>query len=377
MFDKMLSGKDGSATYEVGGGNRIPLGNNSTVAAHSGHDLTLTIDRDVQWYTQRVLAPAVQGSGGLVRLRRGDGHPHRRAARPRRLPDLRRQPAVPVAGEGPRSRALRDVYEPGSVEKVLTASSLIDAGKVTPDTQITVPAQLPAQDRVIHDYFPHGQLHLTLTGVIAKSSNIGTVLAASQFKHQAALRLPAQVRPRPAHRDRRARASPRRAHRLEELAGDQPGHHRLRPGPRGERRADGRRGQRRSPTAASTSSPAWSRGRRPPPRQRRSDPHLATTHRVVSPARRQADRADDGVGDQPGDRHRARGRRSTATGSPARPAPRSGSARTAAATTARSRSPSPGSRPPTTRGSWSTSWSRTRRTAAVAARSVDPRSARS
>jgi cell division protein FtsI (penicillin-binding protein 3) len=37
---------------------------------------------------------------------------------------------------------------------------------------------------VIHDYFPHGKLHLTLTGVIAKSSNIGTVLAANQFSHR-------------------------------------------------------------------------------------------------------------------------------------------------------------------------------------------------
>ena len=33
MFDKLLAGKDGSATYEVGGGNRIPLGDNSTVPA--------------------------------------------------------------------------------------------------------------------------------------------------------------------------------------------------------------------------------------------------------------------------------------------------------------------------------------------------------
>ena len=29
MFDTLLGGKDGSATYEVGGGNRIPLGDNS------------------------------------------------------------------------------------------------------------------------------------------------------------------------------------------------------------------------------------------------------------------------------------------------------------------------------------------------------------
>jgi len=64
---------------------------------------------------------------------------------------------------------------------VLTASSLIDAGKVTPDTKISIPSVLPRQDRVIHDYWDHGRLKYTLTGVIAKSSNIGTVLAADEF----------------------------------------------------------------------------------------------------------------------------------------------------------------------------------------------------
>jgi len=181
MFDTVLSGRDGSATYETGGGNRIPLGDNSTVPARSGHDLSLTIDRDVQWYTQRVVRSAVQGSGGssgvavVMDTRTGEllglaDYPTFDANQPTLSPkrDLG-------------SRALRNVYEPGSVQKVLTASSLIDAGKVTPDTRITVPAQLRRQDRVIHDYFQHDKLRLTLTGVIAKSSNIGTVLAASQF----------------------------------------------------------------------------------------------------------------------------------------------------------------------------------------------------
>jgi cell division protein FtsI (penicillin-binding protein 3) len=184
LFDKTLAGKDGTATYEVGGGNRIPLGDNSTVPARSGKDLHLTIDRDVQWYTQRVLRSAVQGSrgssGSAVVM---DTHTGQLLA----LADYpsfdANQPSLsPKADLG--SRALRDVFEPGSVEKVVTSSSLIDAGKVTPDTKITVPPVLPRQDRVIHDYFTHPTLHLTLTGVIAKSSNIGTVLAASQFTHQ-------------------------------------------------------------------------------------------------------------------------------------------------------------------------------------------------
>ena len=47
-------------------------------------------------------------------------------------------------------------YEPGSVEKVLTLSSLIDAGRMTARTKFTVPGSLARQDRVIRDYFEHG-----------------------------------------------------------------------------------------------------------------------------------------------------------------------------------------------------------------------------
>lgn len=168
LFDPMLAGKDGSATYELGGGNRIPLGDNSLVEPRSGNDLTLTIDRDVQWYTQRVLREAVQGSGGesgaavVMDSRTGEvlalaDHPTFDANRP-----------LASRKEDLGARSLFDVYEPGSVQKVLTASSLIDAGKVTPKTRIVVPPELPRSDRVIHDYWDHARLRLTLTGVIAK-----------------------------------------------------------------------------------------------------------------------------------------------------------------------------------------------------------------
>jgi cell division protein FtsI (penicillin-binding protein 3) len=181
IFDELLSGKDGSATYETGGGQRLPLGENNVVPPVDGTDLTLTIDRDVQWYTQRVLRQAVQGAGGesgaavVLDSRTGEvlalaDHPTFNANAP-----------MLADPDDLGMRSLFDVYEPGSVQKVLTAASLIDAGKVTPDTRITVPPQLPRQDRVINDYWEHERLRLTLTGVIAKSSNIGTVLAADEF----------------------------------------------------------------------------------------------------------------------------------------------------------------------------------------------------
>ncbi len=181
IFDQQLAGKDGTATYETGGGQRLPLGDNSVDPPVDGEDLTLTIDRDVQWYTQRVLRQAVEdargesGSAVVLDSRTGEilalaDHPTFDANQPMLASKNDMWP-----------RSLFDVYEPGSVQKVLTAASLVDAGKVTPDTRITVPGQIQRQDRTIGDYWDHGRLRLTLTGVIAKSSNIGTVLAADEF----------------------------------------------------------------------------------------------------------------------------------------------------------------------------------------------------
>jgi len=180
-FDDQLAGTDGSARYQVGGGNIIPLGDSSTVEPVNGEDLQLTIDRDVQWYTQRVLAQTVEESGGesgtaivmdtltgeLIALA---DYPTYDANSPLLSPDADRG-----------SRALNDVYEPGSVQKALTAAALIDAGEVTPETRIEVPPYLESGDSRIGDYWEHGDLRLTLAGVLAKSSNIGTVLAANRF----------------------------------------------------------------------------------------------------------------------------------------------------------------------------------------------------
>ena len=184
MFDRLLSGKDGSATFEVGGGNRIPLGDNSVVQPTDGKDVALTIDQDVQWYTQRVLRDTViksgAKSGSAVAMDVRTGELLSLADYP--TFDANRSTESKELDLG--SRAVRDVYEPGSVEKVLTMSSLLDAGKVTPRTRIEVPERLKSSDRLIKDWFVHGRIRLTLTGVLALSSNIGTVLAAREFGAQ-------------------------------------------------------------------------------------------------------------------------------------------------------------------------------------------------
>ena len=79
------------------------------------------------------------------------------------------------------SRAVQNVYEPGSVMKTVTFASLADRGKVTPETPIVVPSGMRIDKFKIGDYWKHGVLHMTAGGVLAKSSNLGTIVASQQM----------------------------------------------------------------------------------------------------------------------------------------------------------------------------------------------------
>jgi cell division protein FtsI (penicillin-binding protein 3) len=177
-----LAGKDGKETYEVADhGTRLPLGPSTTVEPVNGTDVHTTIDRELQWYAQRVLrqadekSDALNGMAVVIDVKTGEvlalaDDPTFDASDPG---------ASPKADRG--ARSLNEVYEPGSVEKILTLSSLIDAGKVTDRTKLVVPGEYKSGDSYIHDWFTHGTIKFTLAGVIAQSSNIGTVLASNRF----------------------------------------------------------------------------------------------------------------------------------------------------------------------------------------------------
>ena len=87
-------------------------------------------------------------------------------------------------GKAPRdslkNRAISDVYEPGSVFKAITASAVIDSGKVKPeDIFYCENGEFRVSKRVLHDHHPYG--NLTFRKVIEKSSNIGTAKAAAKL----------------------------------------------------------------------------------------------------------------------------------------------------------------------------------------------------
>lgn len=183
--DESLAGTAGSEVYEVApNGSRIPLGTNVLTPAVDGTNYQLTLDAELQWTTEQRLAHAVRdakaASGSAIVMNVNTGEVLALANYPSF--DSSRPGASDAEQLG--NRALTDPLEPGSVQKILTIAALADAGLVTPDTRVVVPASVASGDHRITDSFAHGEIRLTARGVVAKSSNIGTVLLARQMKSE-------------------------------------------------------------------------------------------------------------------------------------------------------------------------------------------------
>ncbi|MDO9378771.1 MAG: penicillin-binding protein 2 [Nocardioidaceae bacterium] len=180
-FDSMLAGKDGRATYETSpSGERIPLADSTVTEPRAGVGLRTTIDRDLQWYADRRLAQAVKESksdwGVAITLDTKTSQVVQMSQAPTFNPNDR-----DFTIDSTKALAWQSVYEPGSVQKVVTMAALADQGKITPSTRIKIPSEMEIDDFTIGDYWDHGTIKLTAAGVIAKSSNLGTILAAQQM----------------------------------------------------------------------------------------------------------------------------------------------------------------------------------------------------
>jgi cell division protein FtsI (penicillin-binding protein 3) len=180
-LDDVLAGAPGRVTYwQAPSGAAVPLTKHQEKAPVQGSKVQLTIDREIQWYAERAIeaktAEAQAASGSIVVMRK-TGEILALASTP--SVDPNHPGRTPQNQRG--NRGVEEMYEPGSVAKVLTAAALVDSKTVTPDTVITVPGSLRRSGKTITDHNSHGTLQLTFAGVIAESSNIGTVLAAERM----------------------------------------------------------------------------------------------------------------------------------------------------------------------------------------------------
>ncbi|MFD0852229.1 penicillin-binding transpeptidase domain-containing protein, partial [Actinomadura adrarensis] len=82
------------------------------------------------------------------------------------------------------SPTVQEAYEPGSTGKVVTAAAVMEKGGVTPSTPFTVPYSLQRYGTTFHDSHHHKTQRLTFAGVLATSSNTGTILASERISQQ-------------------------------------------------------------------------------------------------------------------------------------------------------------------------------------------------
>ncbi|MFF4271684.1 peptidoglycan D,D-transpeptidase FtsI family protein [Streptomyces sp. NPDC001536] len=180
-LNTLLSGKDGKIRYAQSGGRQVPTAGSTETPAVPGSDVELTIDRDIQWAAQDAITQQVKKSkadrGYVIVQDTQTGEILAMANSPGFDPgDLSQADPGTL-----HNWALEDAYEPGSTAKVLSMAAVLEENVATPLTHVVVPNRLHRGDRLFKDDIDHETWYLTLNGVLAKSSNIGTILATGQL----------------------------------------------------------------------------------------------------------------------------------------------------------------------------------------------------
>lgn len=156
-------------------GQPIPGGVQKQIDPSHGHDIVLTIDKDIQYQTQVELARAVKEwgakSGSVIILNPRNGEIYAMASTPGFNPNDYGK-AKPDAT---RNKPASDAYEPGSTIKGLTASAAIERGYFTPKSMFSLPPTLKVGGRTIHEAHGRGTVRWSLTQIVTNSSNVGTV----------------------------------------------------------------------------------------------------------------------------------------------------------------------------------------------------------
>ena len=182
-FEKQLSGRAGSRRVIKDRLGRVVEAVGDEVPPVDGQDVQLSIDSKVQFFAYQKLRDAVTEhkakSGSVVVLDAQTGEVLALANYPSYSPDNRSK----LTGAQLRNIALTDTFEPGSTMKPITVAMALEAGKVTPQTQIaTAPGTYKLDKFTIRDTHNYGTL--TVEGVVQKSSNVGSLKIAQRLSAQ-------------------------------------------------------------------------------------------------------------------------------------------------------------------------------------------------
>ena len=174
-MNSTISGTQGKYSYANGYKAEIPGSQSEIIPAQAGTSIRLTVDRDIQWVAAKAIADAVKSSnaisGTVIVMDPKTGQILAHATAPTFDPNNTSKVSL-VAMRNP---SVQDVYEPGSTGKVMTLAAALEEKKITPETVFTIPYALKRSTKVFHDHEPHATQRLTASGILAVSSNTGSI----------------------------------------------------------------------------------------------------------------------------------------------------------------------------------------------------------
>ena len=174
-LNSVITGTDGRYSFANGYGAEIPGSQREIVAAKAGTTVRLTIDRDVQWVAAKAIAEAVKSSraasGSVIVMDPRTGEIVAHATAPTFDPNNTKNVDLNLM----RNSSVQDVYEPGSTGKVMTLAAALEEKTVVPTTVFAVPYKLKRGGSTFKDHDKHPVQQLTTSGILAVSSNTGTI----------------------------------------------------------------------------------------------------------------------------------------------------------------------------------------------------------
>ncbi len=185
VYNDFLTGTPGTASYEVGrNGAVIPAGERTDLPPIPGGSVQLTIDQDIQFELQQELdAKCADGATSNAQGVILEAHTGRVLAMAtcNSFDSNTANEADPDAlGNG----AISGILEPGSVAKAVTVAAALEEGIVTPTDVRLTPDAITVGNTTVHDAHGHEPLNYTVTGILAKSSNVGTIGIAQQLGNE-------------------------------------------------------------------------------------------------------------------------------------------------------------------------------------------------
>lgn len=179
QFEKRLAGRPGHTVVERDPqGRDIPGGVRELVSPVKGDDLVLTLDRSVQYETERALSAQIVKSsakGGMAIVMQT------RTGEVLALANLSADPAGGPPKQATKNMAVTNVFEPGSVNKVITISGALEEGIIHPEDSLVVPSTIRVADHVFSEHDPHPVERWSITEIVANSSNVGSIMIGQQL----------------------------------------------------------------------------------------------------------------------------------------------------------------------------------------------------